>query len=61
VLLCELIGDIKVFIFLIDLGICFVLVRYQLNLRSTCLGLAELEEEEGSCLIVGPVFELICQ
>ena len=39
----------------------FALVRYHLNLRSTRLGFAEPEVEEGSCLIVGLVSKLICR
>ena len=56
----ELLGEIRACICLIDLGICFALVRYQLNLRFTHLGLAEPEVEEGFILIVGPVSEVIC-
>ena len=56
----ESLGEIRGKIYLIDSGICFKLVRYQLNLRSTCLGLAEPKVEEGSCLIVGLLSEMAC-
>ena len=47
-------------IFLIDSRICFALVRYHLNLKSTHLDLAEPKAEEGSSLIVGPMSEMLC-
>ena len=56
----ESLGEIRGKIFLTDLGICFKLVRYHLNLRSTRLGLVEPEVEEGSCLIVGLLSEMAC-
>ena len=52
----ESLGEIRASICLIGSGICFALVRYHSNLRSTHLGLAEPKVEEGSCLIVGPFF-----
>ena len=56
----ESLGEIRVSICLITSGICVKLVQYHLNLRSTQLGLAEPEVEEGSCLIVGLLSEMTC-